>query len=113
MLRICRRCGAPISLPECGQCCRDILHQLGIGLPQEGGHAEQAEGHRVLVFAQLRGMLDLVARDVLQPLGVPHLRIDGGYAPASDVDLGGMREIQPSGYSIDSSQSKWKALEQG
>ena len=37
----------------------------------------------MLVFAQLRGMLDLVARDVLQPLGVPHLRIDGGYAPSA------------------------------
>ena len=80
------RLACPRGPPQCcsmgspRRWCRDILHQLGIGLSQEGGQGEQAEGHRVLVFAQLRGMLDLVARDVLQPLGVPHLRIDGGHA---------------------------------
>jgi hypothetical protein len=32
----------------------------------------------MLIFAQLRGVLDLVESDVLRPLGVSHLRIDGG-----------------------------------
>ena len=35
----------------------------------------------MLVFSQLRGTLDLVATCLLQPLGVPHLRIDGSCAP--------------------------------
>ncbi len=42
----------------------------------EGGG--DAAGHRVLVFAQLRGLLDLVERDVLKPAGVSFLRLDGG-----------------------------------
>ena len=41
------------------------------------GEADDA-GHRVLVFAQLRSLLDIVARDLLQPAGVPFLRLDGG-----------------------------------
>ena len=53
----------------------------------DGGAADAADGaadggHRVLVFAQLRGLLDIVARDVLQPAGVPFLRLDGGCARA-------------------------------
>ncbi|KAJ9506375.1 hypothetical protein QJQ45_019524, partial [Haematococcus lacustris] len=45
----------------------------------EGGEADAAggSGHRLLVFAQLKGMLDLVERDVLQPCGVTYLRLDG------------------------------------
>lgn len=38
---------------------------------------EEGGGHRVLVFAQLKGMLDLVAHDLLSPLGIPFLRLDG------------------------------------
>lgn len=34
-------------------------------------------GHRLLVFAQLKGMLDLVESLLLQPLGVSSLRLDG------------------------------------
>ncbi len=34
-------------------------------------------GHRVLVFAQLKGMLDLVEADVLRPGGISFLRLDG------------------------------------
>lgn len=47
---------------------------------EEGGPGEEGggAGHRVLVFAQLRGLLDLVESDVLRPLGVSFLRIDGG-----------------------------------
>ncbi|KAJ9524538.1 hypothetical protein QJQ45_024108, partial [Haematococcus lacustris] len=45
----------------------------------EGVEADAAggSGHRLLVFAQLKGMLDLVERDVLQPCGVTYLRLDG------------------------------------
>ena len=45
-----------------------------------GGDGREADdaGHRVLVFAQLRSLLDIVARDLLQPAGVPFLRLDGG-----------------------------------
>lgn len=41
--------------------------------------AEEAEsaGHRVLIFAQLKALLDIVERDVLQPAGVSFLRLDG------------------------------------
>jgi TATA-binding protein-associated factor len=40
---------------------------------EEGGSA----GHRVLVFAQLKAFLDIVERDVLAPMGVSYLRLDG------------------------------------
>ena len=65
---------------------QDLLQQCSIvGQPEgigEGAHdLQEAEagtgGHRVLVFAQLRAVLDLVASDVLVPLGVPFLRLDG------------------------------------
>ncbi|KAI3435532.1 hypothetical protein D9Q98_001597 [Chlorella vulgaris] len=46
-----------------------------------GGGAEGC-GHRVLVFAQLKGLLDLVEAHVLAPLRVSSLRIDGGVEAA-------------------------------
>lgn len=48
---------------------------------EESGFGEDGNGgagHRVLVFAQLRALLDLVEADVLGPLGASFLRIDGG-----------------------------------
>jgi TATA-binding protein-associated factor len=67
---------------------QDILVQCGLvnGLGSSGtaaaGEADLSEGssdsgHRLLVFAQLKGMLDLVENLVLQPLGVSSLRLDG------------------------------------
>jgi TATA-binding protein-associated factor len=74
---------------------QDILVQCGIvngGLGTSGGSTGAAaaageaseladdssdSGHRLLVFAQLKGMLDLVESLVLQPLGVSSLRLDG------------------------------------
>ena len=52
------------------------------GLKREAAEAEEAgggsdAGHRVLVFAQLKGLLDLVESEVLAPLRVSSLRIDG------------------------------------
>ncbi len=42
-----------------------------MGLNSTGG------GHRVLVFAQLKGILDLVETDVLRPSAALLLRLDG------------------------------------
>jgi TATA-binding protein-associated factor len=46
------------------------------------GGGEDAGGHRALVFAQSRALLDLAERCVLAPAGVASLRIDGGVDPA-------------------------------
>lgn len=76
---------------------QDILVQCGIvqggGLGSSGGNGSgdaaaaagesdlsegsSDSGHRLLVFAQLKGMLDLVESLLLQPLGVSSLRLDG------------------------------------
>ena len=63
---------------------RELLVNCGLatvaGEAGEGGAEEEetgAPGHRVLIFAQLKAMLDLVERDVLQPAGVTYLRLDG------------------------------------
>lgn len=67
---------------------QDILVQCGIVNGQGGSAAAAAaeaelsegssdSGHRLLVFAQLKGMLDLVDSLLLQPLGVSSLRLDG------------------------------------
>lgn len=34
-------------------------------------------GHRVLIFAQLKALLDLVETDIMQPHGISYLRLDG------------------------------------
>jgi TATA-binding protein-associated factor len=46
------------------------------------GEGGADSGHRLLVFAQLKGMLDLVASLLLQPLGVSTLRLDGSVPAA-------------------------------
>jgi len=65
---------------------RELLFQCGLiqGEGEEagaGGDEDLASGggggHRLLVFAQFKGMLERVEKDVLQPLGVSFLRIDG------------------------------------
>ena len=40
----------------------------------------------MLVFAQMKGMLDLVERDVLIPAGVSFLRLDGSLEATSRCD---------------------------
>lgn len=68
---------------------RDLLHQCGIGRAAEEGIKQEPDlgagegelAHRVLVFAQLRAVLDLVEQDVLAPMGVPFVRLDGGSEP--------------------------------
>ncbi|KAG1666532.1 hypothetical protein FOA52_014429 [Chlamydomonas sp. UWO 241] len=64
---------------------RDLLAQCGIGSDvksepkseDDGSGGGLGAGHRVLVFAQLKGMLDLAERHVLVPRGVSFLRLDG------------------------------------
>jgi TATA-binding protein-associated factor len=70
------------------QALQQLLTNCGIikGEPTDGdalvGAAADAEsGHRVLVFAQLRTMLDLVESTVLGPAGLPFVRLDGGVKP--------------------------------
>lgn len=46
-----------------------------------GEHKFEA-GHRVLIFAQTKAMLDLVQNYVLKPLNIASLRIDGAVNPA-------------------------------
>ncbi|KAL4458077.1 hypothetical protein ABPG75_012942 [Micractinium tetrahymenae] len=65
---------------------QELLLDAGIGtepgVKKEEAAAEEAgaagAGHRVLIFAQLKGLLDLVESQVLGPLHVTSLRIDGG-----------------------------------
>lgn len=55
---------------------KELLCDCGIGQDEEEINSIDA-GHRVLVFAQTRAMLDLVELIVLGPMKVSHLRIDG------------------------------------
>eukprot|EP00192_Tetraselmis_astigmatica_P001352 CAMPEP_0117692082 /NCGR_PEP_ID=MMETSP0804-20121206/26113_1 /TAXON_ID=1074897 /ORGANISM="Tetraselmis astigmatica, Strain CCMP880" /LENGTH=1797 /DNA_ID=CAMNT_0005505457 /DNA_START=126 /DNA_END=5519 /DNA_ORIENTATION=+ len=72
---------------------RDILCQCEIGkwdAASDGGMAggnNNSSGHRVLVFAQLRSLLDLVERDLLQPAGVSFLRLDGNVAASKRFEV--------------------------
>ena len=56
----------------------------------EAGLAGSTSGHRVLIFAQLKGMLDLVERDLFQGAmkgSVSYLRLDGGVEPTARFDI--------------------------
>ena len=58
-----------------------LLQACGIG-GGDGGRSTSSGGdtgppHRVLVFAQLRSLLDIVEADVLQAQGITYLRLDG------------------------------------
>ncbi len=56
--------------------------------PEDGEDVVEEEGgHRVLVFAQLKGFLDLVESDLLRPMGIPFLRLDGGYVKSLYLSL--------------------------
>ena len=64
-----------------GQCELLLLQACGIGSSDGGSSASSAGDtgppHRVLVFAQLRNLLDIVEADVLQAQGITYLRLDG------------------------------------
>jgi len=77
------------------QALRGLFRQLGIGeelssvAPDKdeagggGGGGPAAAGHRVLVFAQLKSLLDIVESDLLKAElpGVGYLRLDGSVEP--------------------------------
>ena len=63
---------------------RELLLDSGIGTEETGDKETKEEemaaadaGHRVLVFAQTKAMLDVAEEAVLRPLGISSLRIDG------------------------------------
>ncbi len=63
---------------------RELLIDSGIGTDASGDKNTKEEalaasdaGHRALVFAQTRALLDLAESSVLQPMGISSLRIDG------------------------------------
>jgi len=63
---------------------RELLIDCGIGTDVAGDKNIKEEvlaasdaGHRALVFAQTRALLDLTESSVLQPMGISSLRIDG------------------------------------
>lgn len=66
------------------QALKELLEQCGItGSPSAGsalGHEEE-DGctplHRILVFAQLKQLLDVVESSILNPAGIAYLRLDG------------------------------------
>ena len=59
----------------------DAAAGLGAGGPLPGLGAGRA--HRVLVFAQLRDVLTIAAKEVLEPHGISYLRLDGA-VPAGE-----------------------------
>ena len=60
-------------------------------------------GHRVLVFAQLKALLDCVEADLLMPAGVPFLRLDGRRAPLPPVPSPAPAACMPHGLHFRSS----------
>lgn len=77
-------------LVQCGLVTADQM--LGSSSSRSGGNAaadldlsegSSDSGHRLLVFAQLKGMLDLVESCLLKPLGVSSLRLDGSIDAAA------------------------------
>lgn len=61
---------------------RQLLLDCGIGLPAAdklGSQADEYSQHRVLIFCQLRPMLDLIERDLFagQMPSVSYMRMDG------------------------------------
>ena len=92
-----------------------ILHDCGIGTDDEpdggaaaasaattavGGGGGGVSTHRVLVFAQLKGLLDIVERDVFGPggsmAGVSYLRLDGSVDASRRFDIARTFNEDPS-----------------
>jgi TATA-binding protein-associated factor len=68
-------------MQECGIVADPCPAEAGKAVKEELAEDEEAavaeSAHRVLVFAQLKSLLDIVERDVLQPSRVSYLRLDG------------------------------------
>ncbi len=65
------------TLQECGIGWHTSEDSPGRSGSPDMGLDSIGAGHRVLVFAQLKGMLDLVETNVLRPGAVSFLRLDG------------------------------------
>ena len=62
---------------------RQLLLDCGIGIPETEKNVNETPQHRVLVFCQLRPMLDLIERDLFGKAlpGVRYMRMDGSTDP--------------------------------
>eukprot|EP00890_Picochlorum_soloecismus_P001543 jgi/Picsp_1/238/NSC_00237-R1_snf2 super family len=58
---------------------KELLLDCGIGC-ESGSESNIDAGHRALIFAQTKAMLDLAEKYVLEPMQVSSLRIDGSIA---------------------------------
>lgn len=58
---------------------RQILQDCGIGKVEEGNQDEAFAPHRVLVFCQMKQMLDIIENDLFRQLmpSVTYMRMDG------------------------------------
>ena len=56
---------------------------LGNGSTSESGTESVVDQHRILIFCQLKSMLDIVEHDLLKPHlpSVTYLRLDGSIPP--------------------------------
>ena len=68
---------------------RPLVHAPPPPPCRPSGDQGHGSGHRLLVFAQMKGMLDLVERDVLLPAGINFLRLDGSLEATARYDLTG------------------------
>eukprot|EP00963_Diacronema_lutheri_P001887 scaffold121_cov356-Pavlova_lutheri.AAC.21 len=78
----------------------ELLRESGIGADRQEqdedelkeafeSHGTPETGHKVLVFAQSRGLLDRIEKDLLQPVmpGVNYLRLDGKVPPSARTSM--------------------------
>jgi TATA-binding protein-associated factor len=63
---------------------RQLLTDCGIGQPADDKTSDEMSQHRVLIFCQLRPMLDLIERDLFAALmpSVKYMRMDGSTDPS-------------------------------
>ncbi|KAJ7534695.1 hypothetical protein O6H91_13G105700 [Diphasiastrum complanatum] len=69
---------------------QEILEECGIGIQTNAGETSIEGGHhRVLVFAQLKGFLDIIEKDLFQAhmKGVTYLRLDGSVETDKRFDI--------------------------
>ncbi|UPQ97309.1 SNF2 superfamily protein [Chloropicon primus] len=79
----------------------ELLQQCGIMPAENGSNAEEDVGaqepiHQILVFAQAKGTLDLIERSVLNPSGIPFLRIDGAVEAGKRHDIAMQFQSDPT-----------------
>ena len=63
------------------------VSDAGVAVKGEPTSGDLAGGHRVLIFAQLKGLLDLVQSDIMHPHGISHLRLDGRHASSLLIEI--------------------------